>query len=184
VAFWDLMSTGSHSGPLFQTMPAHMGAWSKWALGWIDPEVVEPGDATRSIRVGQASRTPVGTEDAIRVNLPPKDVQLAEPHSGENMWWSNRDQDWADARLAHSFTVPAGADVRFSWWNDYTIEDLWDYGSSRSRATPARRGRSSRSATRPGKSSRPTRTRTAAWWTTAACATASAATATAGCSTT
>ena len=41
VAFWDLMSTGSHSGPLFQTIPAHMGAWSKYVLGWVDP--VEAG---------------------------------------------------------------------------------------------------------------------------------------------
>ncbi len=38
VAFWDLMSTGSHSGPIFQSIPTHMGAWSKYVLGWIDPE--------------------------------------------------------------------------------------------------------------------------------------------------
>ena len=40
VAWWDLMSTGSHSGPLFQTIPTHMGAWSKYVLGWINPKVL------------------------------------------------------------------------------------------------------------------------------------------------
>ena len=44
VDFWDLMSSGSHSGPIFQSMPTHMGLWDKWVLGWADPVVVNPGD--------------------------------------------------------------------------------------------------------------------------------------------
>ncbi len=43
VGWWDLMSTGSHSGQLFQVLPTHMGAWSKYVLGWIEPEVLEYG---------------------------------------------------------------------------------------------------------------------------------------------
>ena len=42
VDFWDLMSSGSHSGPIFQSMPTHMGIWDKWVLGWADPVEVEP----------------------------------------------------------------------------------------------------------------------------------------------
>jgi immune inhibitor A len=41
----------------------------------------------------------VHTKDAVRVNLPTKTSTLATPHSGEQMWWSNHDQDWADVRL-------------------------------------------------------------------------------------
>ncbi|MGH3317937.1 MAG: immune inhibitor A domain-containing protein, partial [Nocardioidaceae bacterium] len=37
IDFWDLMSSGSHSGPIFQSMPTHMGLWDKWVLGWADP---------------------------------------------------------------------------------------------------------------------------------------------------
>jgi hypothetical protein len=36
------MSSGSHSGPIFQSMPTHMGLWDKWVLGWADPDPVRP----------------------------------------------------------------------------------------------------------------------------------------------
>ena len=61
VDFWDLMSSGSHSGPIFQSMPTHMGIWDKWVLGWADPLVINPGDDPRTVKVGQTSRTPKGT---------------------------------------------------------------------------------------------------------------------------
>ena len=129
IEFWDLMSSGSHSGKLFQTMPTHMGIWDKWVLGWATPEVFEPGDAARTVQVGQTSRTPVGTKDGLQVLLPQKEISLAEPHSGSTMWWSNSDQDWADVRLTRDVPVPAGAtDARFWMWNDYTIEADWDFG--------------------------------------------------------
>ena len=48
VDFWDLMSSGSHSGPIFQSMPTHMGIWDKWVLGWADPVQLNPGDDPRS----------------------------------------------------------------------------------------------------------------------------------------
>ena len=43
VDFWDLMASGSHTGPIFQSMPTHMGLWDKWVLGWADPRDVRPG---------------------------------------------------------------------------------------------------------------------------------------------
>jgi immune inhibitor A len=128
IEFWDLMNTGSHSGPVFQSMPAHMGLWDKFVLGWADPVIFNPGDNPRMVQVGQTSRTPRGTKDGIRVNLPLKEITLAGPHSGANMWWSNSDQDWADVRLTRSIDVPDAGDVRFWVWNDYILEDLWDYG--------------------------------------------------------
>ena len=128
VDFWDLMSSGSHTGPLFQTIPVHMGLWDKYVLGWVDPETFGVGSSSRDVKVGQTSRTPKGTEDGVRVNLPEKTVTLGTPHSGENMWYSNNDQPWADVKLSRTLDVPAGADVRFWAWNNYTIEELWDYG--------------------------------------------------------
>jgi immune inhibitor A len=128
IDFWDLMSSGSHSGPIFQSIPAHMGIWDKWVLGWADPLEFNPGDAAKNVQLGQTSRTPNGSEDGIKVNLPQKVTTLATPHSGANMWWSGNDQDWADNRLTRTVEVPAGSDVRFSMWNDYVIEEDWDFG--------------------------------------------------------
>lgn len=128
VDFWDLMSSGSHSGPIFQSMPTHMGLWDKWVLGWADPVVVEPGDDAHDVKVGQTSLPKKGTKDGIKINLPDKVVTLAEPHSGENMWYTGADQDWADLRLGRTVDVPNAADARFWMWNNYVIEADWDYG--------------------------------------------------------
>jgi len=97
-------------------------------LGWADPETFVVCSSARDVKVGQTSRTPKGTEDGIRVNLPQKTVTLATPHSGENMWYSNNDQSWADVKLSRTLEMPAGDDVRFWSWDNYDIEELWDYG--------------------------------------------------------
>jgi immune inhibitor A len=44
------------------------------------------------------------------------------------MWYSNNDQPWADVKISRTLEVPAGGDVRFWAWNNYTIEELWDCG--------------------------------------------------------
>ena len=129
VDFWDLMSSGSHSGPIFQSMPTHMGIWDKWILGWADPVTLAPGDDARTVNVGQTSRTPKGTADGVKVNLPTKTLTLETPHSGANMWFSSSDQSWAKNTLARDVSVPAGAsDARFWMWNSYRIEEDWDFG--------------------------------------------------------
>ena len=128
VGWWDLMSTGSHSGRLFQVLPTHMGAWSKYVLGWIEPDVLEYGSKRVNVTLGQGSRPPKGTESAVKINLPAKRVQVGQPHSGELAWWSSNDQSYADVRLTRTIDVPNGSDVRFWSWDDYVIEEFWDYG--------------------------------------------------------
>jgi immune inhibitor A len=128
IDFWDLMSSGSHSGPIFQSMPTHMGIWDKWVLGWADPLILDPGDDARDVIVGQTSRTPKGTKDGVKINLPTKVITLADPHSGSNMWYSGADQSWADVRLTRSVDVPNASDARFSVWNNYVTEADWDFG--------------------------------------------------------
>ena len=128
IDFWDLMSSGSHSGPIFQSMPTHMGLWDKWVLGWADPVQINPGQSPRDVIVGQTSRTPKGTADGVKVNLPAKVVTLADPHSGADMWYSGADQSWADVKLARSVDVPAAADAKFWLWDNYVAEEDWDFG--------------------------------------------------------
>ncbi len=126
IDFWDLMSSGSHSGPIFQSMPTHMGLWDKWVLGWADPVEVNPGDDATTVKVGQNSRPLVGTEDGVKINLPDKVTTLATPTSGSNMWASGDDQDWGDIRIARDLDVPA--DAKFWMNNNYVIELDWDFG--------------------------------------------------------
>ncbi|MEU9835706.1 immune inhibitor A domain-containing protein [Streptosporangium sp. NPDC048047] len=128
VDFWDLMSSGSHSGPIFQSMPTHMGIWDKWVLGWANPKVFNAGDSSRLVTIGQASRTPKLTQDGVRVNVPSAPLKMIAPHSGTKMWWSNLDQEWGDVKLARDVQVPAGSDVKFWLWNNYEIEQDWDFG--------------------------------------------------------
>jgi immune inhibitor A len=105
-----------------------MGLWDKWVLGWADPLILAPGASERDVQLGQTSRTPRGTRDGIKIDLPRKVVTLAEPHSGSSMWYSGADQDWADVKITRSVDVPAAADARFWMWNNYVIEEDWDYG--------------------------------------------------------
>jgi immune inhibitor A len=128
IDFWDLMDSGSHSGPILQTIPTHMGLWDKWVLGWADPVQINPGQSPRDVIVGQTSRTPKGTADGVKVNLPQKVITLAEPHSGSRMWYSDDDQAWADVRLTRDIAVPDSADARFELWDNYVAEEDWDYG--------------------------------------------------------
>ncbi|MFB9526932.1 immune inhibitor A domain-containing protein [Nonomuraea roseola] len=128
VDFWDLMASGSHSGPLYQSMPAHLGLWAKWVLGWADPEILDPGDRPRTVVVGQSSRTPRLTEDGVRVNLDSAPLKMLDPHGGAKMWWSGMDQEWADVRITRDLAVPAGSDLRFWMWNSYDIEPDYDFG--------------------------------------------------------
>jgi immune inhibitor A len=128
VEFWDLMNTGSHSGPIFQSIPANMGIWDKWVLGWADPVIMDTTDKPRTVKVGQTSNPPFGSADGVRINLPDQVATLSTPHSGENMWYSNNDANWADYRLEHDFDLAgAVAPVTFTFWTDYTIEEFWDY---------------------------------------------------------
>ncbi|WP_157009310.1 immune inhibitor A domain-containing protein [Agromyces laixinhei] len=126
IDFWDLMSSGSHAGPIFQSMPTHMGVWDKWVLGWVDPVEINPGDAPTTVRVGQNSRPLVGTEDGVKINLPDKVITLATPASGENMWYTGADQNWGDIRIVRDVEVPA--DAKFWMQNNYVIEQDWDFG--------------------------------------------------------
>ena len=169
VAFWDLMSTGSHSGPLFQTIPAHMGAWSKYVLGWVDPVELDYGSRTATLTLGQASRPPQGTADSVKINLPDKHVTLGAPHGGENAWWSNKTRTTPTSGSRREIAVPAGTRRAV-----LVVERLRDRGAVGLRLhrgldrRRARAGASSRSTPRTGPWCRRTTTRTATSRTTSA----------------
>jgi immune inhibitor A len=129
VVWWDLMSTGSHPGKLFGTKPTNMSAWSKFALGWANPTVISPTATTQDIMLGQTSRPPPGTEQAVRVNLPDTEIRYLDLQQGSTLaWWTGNDQDWSDARLTHDvdLTGQTGT-ITMAFDIDYVIEEDWDY---------------------------------------------------------
>ena len=128
VDFWDLMSSGSHTGPIYQSMPTHMGIWDKWVLGWANPKVFNPGDRAGTVVIGQASRTPKLTEDGVRVNLDKRPAHDGRAAQRDQDVVVNLDQEWADVKVARDVQVPAGTDLKFWLWNNYEIEEDWDYG--------------------------------------------------------
>jgi immune inhibitor A len=62
----------------------------------------------------------------VKINLPDKVITLAEPTSGENMWYTGADQNWGDIRIVRDLEVPA--DAKLWMQNNYVIEQDWDFG--------------------------------------------------------
>ena len=61
VGFWDLMSTGSHCGPLFQSIPRTWARGASTCSAGSTPQVLDYGSAETDVVLGQASRPPAGT---------------------------------------------------------------------------------------------------------------------------
>ncbi len=141
VVWWDLMSTGSHPGRLKGSDPTHMSAWSKMALGWLEPEVVVPIDDPQDFDLGQASQPPAGTTRAIRVDVPPSKVPMLDLLDGSTRaWWSGNEQAWASHRLVRDVdltgvtgTISATYDVNYVLQNNrdfYFLEVSSDGGQT------------------------------------------------------
>ena len=127
--FWTLMSSGSWLGcpgePL-GTCPSNLGAGEKWMLGWLEPEVINPGEMKKNLSLRPStSRGPANK--AIAVNLP--DYQyltyVNEPFSGASEWYSGAG-DMLNQLLVREVTLPAGAVLSFWAWFDIELD--WDYG--------------------------------------------------------
>ena len=178
VDFWDLMASGSHAGPIFQSMPTHMGLWDKWVLGWADPVQVNPGDDPRTVIVGQNSRPLKGTADGIKINLPNKEshprhaAQRRGDVVGQQRPELGEEHPDPQRRRARRFDRRQVLDVE-------QLRHREGLGLRVRRGlgpTAARPGPSRRSTTRPVRRFRPrttTPTRTGGWPTTAARSTVS-----------
>ena len=127
--FWTLMASGSWSGcpgEALGTCPSPMGAWEKYAMGWLDPVVVSPGEAKSVTLKNATSAGP--SQKAVRVNLPnySYSFKVNTPHSGTHEWYSGMG-DMLNNTLTRPFTLPAGSPI-LKFWTWYDIEQDWDYG--------------------------------------------------------
>ena len=78
---WGLMGNGNHNT---QVSPAHMGAWSKDFLGWVDVTTIVANQTSVQLQAVQTTRT------VFRVDVPNKN---------EYFLLSNRQQIGSDASL-------------------------------------------------------------------------------------
>ena len=81
IGHWGLMGSGSHNT---QESPAHMGAWSKYFLGWVDVTTIVANQTSIQLQAVQTART------VLRVDVPAKN---------EYFLLSNRKQIGSDSDL-------------------------------------------------------------------------------------
>lgn len=86
VAYWDLMAKGSYNGVPEGTRPAHISAWGKIFLGWINESQIVQTMADTSINVTIGPLEVVSEETkAVRISIAPKFYYLIEVRIDENL---------------------------------------------------------------------------------------------------
>jgi len=130
--FWTPWSSGSYGSdgtPAngIGNRPFSMSAWDKLVFGWLDYQVVHPGDGKTKITLGPSEAQSKSGKQAAIVTLPDRFVasDLGAPFAGTRFYYSNTGDDM-DNLMSKSFTLPAGT-VNFSAKARYNIETDWDY---------------------------------------------------------
>ena len=128
--FWTLMSQGSYgnNGVAAEGIgdrPFHMNAWDKLQLGWLDYNLLRPGDKKASFKLGPAEAT-TKQDQAVVVVLPekPVDFELGQPYAGSKFYYSGTGNNFT-TEMTKSVTLPAGATLTAQV--RYNIETDFDY---------------------------------------------------------
>lgn len=127
-AFYSLMASGSWTGRPLGTEPSDISVWGKYALGWVDPVVVDMADGYQEIPLDRVER-PGKFNPAIRVNLPKKTMTIDTntPYSGLYEWFSGSADDLNNT-LSRVFDLSAVTSATLSLMMWYDIELDYDYG--------------------------------------------------------
>lgn len=129
--FWTPWSSGSYgsSGKPedgIGNRPFSMSSWDKLIMGWLDYQLVEPGQGKTRIKLGPSEAQSTAGKQAAVVTLPDRQVttQIGTPFAGSKFYYSSTGDDMDNVMLK-SVTLPAGASV--SAKARYNIEEGWDY---------------------------------------------------------
>jgi len=131
-AFWTLMSSGANigdGGPEgIGDAPTNMGAWEKFALGWLDYEVAVAGRKSEHKLgpLGATTKQAQGLFVVLPENVNPFVTALGDPTSGEHAWYSTAGNS-LDVTMTREVTLPAAANIGLSMNAWYQIETCWDY---------------------------------------------------------
>ncbi len=129
VGFWSLMaqSRGTYPSDVgIGDRPMPMGAWDKFALGWLDYKMTRAGNsATHTLRPNQSADASAVNDGAV-VLLPDKEVhhEIGAPCSdcGSRYFYSDQGND-----LDNTMTREVDAGGPLTAVVNYEIEQDWDY---------------------------------------------------------
>ncbi len=134
VSYWSIMSSGSWAGLIPGTEPTGFSPWARQFLqnslggNWLLGETIEFSALTASpvpyVLDQAAMKGP--NSDYLRVNLPPKRINLIEP-IGTNSFYSGRGNNLNHA-MSFDVDLTAAAEAVLSFKIHYDIEDDFDYG--------------------------------------------------------
>ncbi|WP_199617128.1 immune inhibitor A domain-containing protein [Paenibacillus alkalitolerans] len=136
VEYWSIMSSGSWAGAIPGTEPTGFSAWSKEFLqanvggNWLSGTAIHVDDIPASgveVLLDQAV-TKGQNNDAVRIDLPMKQLQINTPYSGQFEYFSGKGDEVDHSMVATlDLTSAASASLSFKTW--YQIEQDWDYAS-------------------------------------------------------
>ena len=129
---WIIMEAGSWNGKLGGMTPAPFPLYFRYLVGWANPVVLDYSTGPKQVKVGQLSLRPEGTQQGIKINLPPTEIVTPNPLNGVHSWWSDV-ADGTNNYLDHNFaplpaTPPAPSPLIFSFASYWSIEQDFDYG--------------------------------------------------------
>jgi immune inhibitor A len=127
--FWTLMSSGSWIDEGKDTIgnkPAHMGAWEKFQMGWLNYQVAYAGKYSAH-KLGPMEFNTKQAQ-AVFVVLPQKPVtaHIADPYAGSYFYFSGSANN-LNNKMTKALTLGAGATLAAKV--NYGIEEGYDYAN-------------------------------------------------------
>ncbi len=109
VNWWTLMAQSRVSAPgdnAIGSRAADLSAWDKLQLGWLDYEIVVPGQR-RTLELGPHEYNSKKAQGVVVV-LPDKEISttLGAPFAGSKQWWSGSG-DGLNSTMSRSVALPA-----------------------------------------------------------------------------
>jgi immune inhibitor A len=131
--FWTLMSSGSWMGHGDEATgfdvgiggtPNDMGPEEKFYLGWLDAQIVDPGQSGEHTLRAQGA---AGSNDAVVVNLPDGETTTVynTAYAGEHSWWSTSRSDLTATLTRNVPAAPRVVVNAKAWWDTETGYDYW-----------------------------------------------------------
>jgi len=133
VGVWSIMSSGSHTGKVFQTQPVGFDPWCKMVLQelyggkWIRPTVIDSEDMDKQkFKLNEAiNMNPYGK--VVKIDLPKVEKEPpTQPKDGNYAYFSDEGDDLNTKMTSRLIDLSAASEVTLSFDNRRQIETGYD----------------------------------------------------------
>lgn len=128
---WSNMADDRGHGIPWDSGSVGMDPWHMLGWGWLNPLIIDYDDPALEVTLTQAADRADGMHDSLIVRLPDQSWKLEEAHSGEHMWFGNRD-NLMNNLVYHPIDLSAvptdTTGLELTYWTKYDIEEAWDFG--------------------------------------------------------